>query len=275
MIDNSSIMTEMKFYKFNGAGNDFVVVDCRREQYPLTEHTIAHLCHRRFGIGADGLMTLGVAPEGYDFEMRYYNSDGRLGSMCGNGGRCISAFAHLLGLSHPHPTTGSPCLHFVAYDGDHDAQIISWDNERRRGVVRLGMRTIDRSTVCRCEQGWFLDTGSPHFVMEVDNLNDYDVEAEGRRWRNRLDLFPEGTNVDFIERQPDGALAIRTFERGVEAETWACGTGVTAVAIVSGCKNIHARGGDFEVSFSTTDKAFDNVLLTGPVSLDFEGIVTI
>lgn len=268
-------MNNIAFYKFDGAGNDFVVIDCRHKQFTLTEQDIAHLCHRRFGIGADGLMTLSEAPDGYDFEMRYYNSDGRLGSMCGNGGRCISVFALMLGLDHPHPETQRPWVRFLAYDGPHEAEILSCDEKHGKFVVRLGMSSIDKSTMRQCEGGCFLDTGSPHFVLEVSDLQNYDVENEGRRWRNRLDLFPEGANVDFVERQTDGSLAIRTYERGVEDETWACGTGVTASAIVSGCRCLHARGGDFDVSFDEKDTVFNNIFLTGPVSLNFIGNVSI
>ena len=126
----------MHFYKFDGAGNDFVVVDNRRGECRLGEEEIARICHRRFGVGADGLMLLNAAPAGYDFEMVYCNSDGRVGSMCGNGGRCIAAFAHMLGLGDR--------LHFLGYDGPHDAEIVEWDKELKRGVVRLGMRSVEK-----------------------------------------------------------------------------------------------------------------------------------
>lgn len=254
---------KMDFYKFDGAGNDFVVVDNRKGKCNLGTDEIARICHRRYGVGADGLMTLESAPVGYDFEMCYYNSDGRLGSMCGNGGRCIAAFANMLGL-------GSK-LHFLGYDGPHDAEIITWDNEQRQGIVRLGMRSVDVATVREVADGCFLDTGSPHYVQRVEDLEHFDVVGEGRRLRNRTDLFPEGTNVDFIETLPDGKLYVRTFERGVEDETWACGTGVTACAIVTGNHNIVARGGNFKVDFDITDAAYENVCLTGPVSLNFIG----
>ena len=253
----------MEFYKFDGAGNDFVVIDNRRGEYVLDEQEVARICHRRFGVGADGLMTLEAAPEGYDFEMKYYNSNGRLGSMCGNGGRCIAAFAHMLGMGDK--------LHFLGYDGPHDAEILTWDNEQRVGIVKLGMRSVAVDSVKKMEDGWFLDTGSPHYVLRVEDLEHYDVVGEGRRLRNRADLFPEGANVDFIEDLPDGRLAIRTYERGVEDETWACGTGVTESAIVSGNHRLVARGGDFRVDFDSTGTAYDNVKLIGPVALNFTG----
>ena len=251
----------MEFYKFDGAGNDFVIIDNRERRYSLTEEEIARICHRRFGVGADGLMTLDTAPQGYDFEMHYYNSDGRLGSMCGNGGRCIAAFAHMLGLGTR--------LHFLGYDGPHDAEILAWDG--RIGLVRLGMRSVAVGDIKRLEEGWYLDTGSPHYVLRVKDLAHYDVVREGSRLRHRADLFPEGANIDFVEDLPDGRLMVRTFERGVEDETWACGTGVTACALVTGNRRLVTRGGDFRVDFDPTGTAYENVRLTGPVSLNFTG----
>lgn len=251
----------MEFYKFDGAGNDFVVVDNREGRYSLTESEIARICHRRFGVGADGLMTLDAASDGYDFEMHYYNSDGRMGSMCGNGGRCIAAFAHQLGFNRQ--------MHFKGYDGPHDATILTWDGHQ--GVVRLGMRSVATDDVKMLADGWFLDTGSPHYVQRVVDLKHYDVVGEGRRLRHRTDLFPEGANIDFIEELPDGRLAVRTYERGVEDETWACGTGVTACAIVGGNHCLVTRGGDFQVDFEDTGMVYGNVWLTGPVSLNFTG----
>lgn len=256
----------MDFYKFDGAGNDFVVVDNRNGQCNLGDEEIARICHRRFGVGADGLMTLDAASAGFDFEMHYYNSDGRLGSMCGNGGRCIAAFAHLLGMGR--------LLHFKGYDGPHDAEILEWDTTQRMGIVKLGMRTVASSEVRRCLDGWFLDTGSPHYVQRVVDLKHYDVVGEGRRLRHRTDLFPEGANIDFIEELSDGRLAVRTYERGVEDETWACGTGVTACAIVGGNHRLVTRGGDFCVDFEDTGTVYGNVWLTGPVSLNFTGTWT-
>ncbi len=256
-------MRNMEFYKFDGAGNDFVVVDNRRECHQFSEEEIARICHRRFGVGADGFMSLETGENGYDFEMIYYNSDGRVGSMCGNGGRCIAAFAHMLGLGRK--------LHFLGYDGSHDAEIVTWDNEQKIGIVKLGMRSVKVADVQRVLDGWFLDTGSPHYVQRVIDLEHYDVVGEGRHLRNMANIFPEGTNVDFIEDMPDGRLFVRTYERGVEDETWACGTGVTACAIVTGNSRIVARGGDFRVNFDATGIAYDNVYLIGPVSLNFTG----
>lgn len=257
---------EIPFYKFDGAGNDFVVVDNREGRYCFDEEGIARICHRRFGVGADGLMTLERPPEGYDFEMKYYNSDGRLGSMCGNGGRCISMFAHLLGMGKN--------LHFLGFDGPHDVEVLMWDEGRRVGLVQLGMRSVAIGAISRLDDGWFLDTGSPHYVLRVSDLEHYDVVGEGRRLRHRTDLFPEGANIDFVEELPDGRLFVRTFERGVEGETWACGTGVTACALVTGNRRLVTRGGDFRVDFDPTGTEYSNVKLTGPVSLNYTGIWT-
>lgn len=257
---------DIEFYKFDGAGNDFVVVDNRKAMRQYDEATVARLCHRRFGVGADGFMLLERAGDGYDFEMIYYNSDGRVGSMCGNGGRCIAAFAYLLGLGDK--------LHFLGYDGPHDATIVSWDKEQRLGIVTLGMRSVPTASVQRVLDGWFLDTGSPHYVQRVEDLEHYDVVGEGRRLRQMTDIFPHGTNVDFIEDMSDGRLMVRTYERGVEDETWACGTGVTACAIVTGNHRLLTRGGDFRVDFDATDATYDKVRLTGPVSLNFKGTWT-
>lgn len=272
----------MKFYKFDGAGNDFVVIDNRDGLFHATEDEVALICHRRFGVGADGLMTLERAARGFDFEMRYYNSDGRLGSMCGNGGRCIAAFAYLIGVKGSERAidggseriNGGVVLkryYFKGYDGPHDAEIVLWDKVRRAGIVKLGMRDVAVSEVRRCLDGWFVDTGSPHYIQRVSELEHYDVVGEGRRIRNLVEEFPEGTNVDFVEERPDGRLFVRTYERGVEDETWACGTGVTACALVTGNRGVVTRGGDFEVTFDETGSRYENVCLIGPVALNFTG----
>ena len=254
----------MQFYKFDGAGNDFVVVDNRGIEVPRWEpgeEEVSGICHRRFGVGADGLMTLERGEDGVDFEMHYYNSDGRRGSMCGNGGRCIAAFAHMLGMGER--------LRFKAYDGMHDAVILRWDGQR--GVVRLGMKRVALNEVRQVADGWLVDTGSPHYVQRVSDLQYFDVVGEGRRLRGRTDLFPEGVNVDFVEEMEDGRLAVRTYERGVEDETWACGTGVTASALVTGRHEVATRGGDFRVDFEVRGEWFEQVWLTGPVSFNFIG----
>jgi len=257
------------FYKFDGAGNDFVVIDNRNGSFNLSHEAVEHICRRRFGVGADGLMTLCAAPAGYDFVMRYFNSDGFPADMCGNGGRCIALFAHLLGLGRA--VDGLPHLSFLADDGPHEADVLQWDAEKRRGTVSLGMRDVPARGLTPVLDGHLLNTGVPHYVQEVADLQHFDVVGEGRRLRHHPALGPDGANVDFVEPQPDGSLRIRTYERGVEDETWACGTGVTACAIVTGIRNIHARGGYFTVTFDNNGGRYSDIRLTGPVSLNYIG----
>lgn len=268
---------QLPFYKFDGAGNDFVVIDARQQAPALSADQIARICHRRFGVGADGLMLLcppssecPTANAECAFTMQYFNSDGSAADMCGNGGRCIAALAHVLGLSDADRN-----LHFMASDGPHHAHVVTWDASARKGVVQLGMRDVATAEVRRVLDGWLLNTGVPHYVQRVEDIDHWDVEGEGRRLRHHPALGPEGANVDFIADLPDGRLMVRTYERGVEGETWACGTGVTAAAIVSGNGNILTRGGDFNVSFTPTPSAYTHLLLTGPVALNFVGEVVL
>lgn len=261
-------MTTLHFHKFDGAGNDFIVIDARQEECLLSKEQIAYLCHRRFGIGADGLMTLSADPDGnFDFVMHYYNSDGGEASMCGNGGRCIALFAHRLGLSH------ADRVRFLASDGPHDAEILHYEPYTGKGVVRLGM--CDVKGVERRIDGWLLNTGVPHYVQQVSDLDHFDIRNEGRRLRFHPELGSEGANVDFVESDGEGVLHIRTYERGVEDETWACGTGVTAAALVTGCHRVKALGGDFVVDFHPINNGFDQVMLTGPASFNFKGEIAI
>lgn len=286
---------DFKFYKFDGAGNDFVIIDSRDRELGLTADQIARVCHRRFGVGADGLMLLTDGGEEYDFRMTYYNSDGHTAEMCGNGGRCIAMFAYLLGMgSAGKPYLGQepdrgfsiaynfgmlqaqeemarPRLYFLASDGPHDAEIIQWDETGQMGLVKLGMRDVERDSIVRVLDGYLLNTGVPHYVQKVSDLEHYDVAGEGRRLRHHPELGSEGANVNFIEEQPDGTLLVRTYERGVEDETWACGTGVTACAIVTGNQRLATRGGNFKVDFCRSMDCFTKVYLTGPVSLNFTG----
>ena len=267
-------MKEIEFYKFDGAGNDFIIVDGRHTPINLSHDDIAALCHRRFGIGADGFMNLGAGNDDYDFTMRYYNSDGGQASMCGNGGRCIVLFAFLLGIGISDPTT-LPRYRFLASDGPHTADILNYDTQRQQGQVCLGMRDVPTAGIKPCLDGWLLNTGVPHYVQQVSNLAEFDVFNEGRRLRHHPELGPEGANVNFVELSPEGILNVRTYERGVEDETWACGTGVTACAIVCNCNKLSARGGKFEVDFQKSPKSYTNVTLTGPASFNFKGIVKI
>lgn len=259
---------ELKFYKYQGTGNDFILLDNRDNNISLTTEQVNFLCNRRFGVGADGLILLELEP-GVDFKMVYYNSDGNLSSMCGNGGRCIVAFASLLGL------IGSKTK-FMAVDGLHEAVV------QEDGTVGLKMKDVNH--VEEGEDYFYLDTGSPHYVKVVEGIEAYDVFNEGRtiRYNNRFEA--EGTNVNFIEKKEKG-LFVRTYERGVEAETLSCGTGVTAAALVaaingmaSGKNNcsIQTPGGWLEVSFEKVlDKHFYNIWLKGPATLVFSGAISL
>ena len=231
-----------ELHKYSGAGNDFVVLDGRTEDVSefRTPERIAALCDRKSGfaaadgrIGADGLMILNGGDAEYDFRMEYYNSDGSGGMMCGNGGRCIVAFADELGLV---PRAGG-VFRFLAADGPHTGEILrqAQDDSARfpggRKTVRL--RMIDVKVYHPALDGWFVDTGTRHFVRFVPDAEAVDVEAEGRRARWDPVFAPVGANANFVSVDPDGTLRVRTFEKGVEGETLACGTGITAAAIAT------------------------------------------
>lgn len=256
----------MKFFKYQGAGNDFVLVDNRDQQFDAGDTAlVAHLCDRRFGIGADGLMLL-QEREGFDFEMLYYNADGNLGSMCGNGGRCIVAFAKHLGVINNSTK-------FLAVDGEHEATI----NETADWV---SLKMIDVHTIKKYDAHYELNTGSPHYVQLVDKLADIDVFHAGRAIRYNDTYRQEGINVNFVEPRGVG-YAVRTYERGVENETLACGTGVTAVALAMALHHnqtgsidtpIEAMGGNLNIRFSHLGGGnFTNIYLEGPAKLVFEG----
>ena len=231
-----------ELHKYSGAGNDFVVLDGRKEDVSefRTPERIAALCDRKSGfsaadgrIGADGLMILNAGDAEYDFRMEYYNSDGSGGMMCGNGGRCIVAFADELGLV---PRAGG-VFRFLAADGPHTGEILrqAQDDGARfpggRKTVRL--RMIDVKVFHPALDGWFVDTGTRHFVRFVPDAEAVDVETEGRRARWDPVFAPVGANANFVSVDPDGTLRVRTFEKGVEGETLACGTGITAAAIAA------------------------------------------
>lgn len=256
---------KIKFFKYQGAGNDFILIDNRNGDFVQTnEDLIGQLCDRRFGIGADGLMLLQYT-KNFDFEMLYYNADGREGSMCGNGGRCIVAFARDLGIVERDTD-------FLAVDGVHQASIIG-------DQVNLGM--IDVHEVARDGEAFVLNTGSPHFVKIVEDLANYPVYAEGKRIRNNDTYQEKGINVNFVERDGDGYF-VRTFERGVEDETLACGTGATAAAMAMAIQEdrvgemeipIRVMGGQLRISFRREGNSFTQVFLKGPANFVFEGTV--
>ncbi|MFW5778023.1 MAG: diaminopimelate epimerase [Bacteroidota bacterium] len=263
---------QQTFYKYHGAGNDFIIM---YDEYnnvfnnvPDRQRLIATLCHRRFGIGADGLMLL-QNDEKYDFKMVYFNSDGKPGTMCGNGGRCLVKFAFDVGkITHSSQ--------FVASDGPHEASILEDDGSG--GIVSLGMNDV--KDLEQNKDRFILDTGSPHMVQFVENVKSLNVFEEGRNIRYSSEWEKQGINVNFVEITED-ELLIRTYERGVENETWACGTGVTAAAIAAHAAGIKrknntytlwAKGGKLSVSFDHfRHHHYQNIVLTGPAVKVFEG----
>lgn len=268
----------IRFFKYQGAGNDFIVIDNRAEVFPENnENLVNKLCNRRFGIGADGLMLLNKHAS-YDFEMKYYNADGKIGTMCGNGGRCMVAFAKKLEIFDNKTD-------FLASDGHHYAEYFS--DSRRVKLGMIAVNEVQNWNLLSAFEGYFLQTGSPHLVIEVENLKDFDVFSEGEKLRHHPDFAPiGGTNVNFVEKKPghDHAYALRTFERGVEDETYACGTGATAAAIAMIYKQgktgtfqipVEVLGGELTLYFDYDGNVFKDVYLEGPAEFVFEGTIHI
>ena len=259
---------ELTFYKYEGTGNDFVMIDNRQGAFPKgNTKLVAHLCNRRFGIGADGLILL-ENDKTADFRMVYYNSDGNQSSMCGNGGRCIVAFAKKLQLIEQETT-------FIAVDGLHYATIAA------DGTISLQMKDVD--TIKVTPEYAFLNTGSPHHVQLVDDLENCNVKEKGAAIRYSDWYGQSGSNVNFVKKIGADLFAIRTYERGVEDETLSCGTGATAVAIAmkvtgktdSNTIQIKVEGGTLTVSFRPLEGRFVNVFLKGPASFVFEGTIVV
>lgn len=251
------------FSKYQGTGNDFMIIDNRNNSVNLTKKQIAQLCNRRFGVGADGLMLL-EKHLATDFNMRYFNADGNEGSMCGNGGRCLVAFAKSLAIIDKETT-------FNTIDGTHRAII------KQKNMVSLQMQDVKE--VLKIDGNYFVDTGSPHYVIFSQNIKDTDVYTEGKKIRESKRFAPKGTNVNFVEIN-NNHLLVRTYERGVEDETLSCGTGVTAAAICASAKlntdknsfDIRTRGGNLNVSFQKNrNNTFTNIWLTGPAQFVFKG----
>ena len=254
------------FNKYQGTGNDFIIIDNRTLQFEADNTgLISRMCDRRFGIGADGLILVS-ALKGYDYEMKYFNSDGRESTMCGNGGRCTAAFAARHGIAGKDQR-------FRAIDGQHNATVL--ENQ-----VRLSMNDVtDITTV---NGNFFLNTGSPHYIVPVNDANGTDVFSEGRKLRYSEPFAPGGTNVNFVEFGRQG-IFVRTYERGVEDETLSCGTGVTASAIASvlsghfvkGNIDVSTKGGKLNVEFRQEGKRITGIWLTGPATFVFDGVIEI
>ncbi|MGW8316477.1 MAG: diaminopimelate epimerase [Bacteroidales bacterium] len=263
------------FSKYHGTGNDFIMLDGRDQDVtPFNSIIISEVCHRRLGVGADGLIILENSSMA-DFRMRYYNSDGREGTMCGNGGRCITRFAEHLGLIGKETT-------FEGIDGPHRATILADNN--------ISLLLKDVNGIRMLEDGYLLDTGSPHFIQFVNDLDSIDVENLGREIRHQSRFGSDGVNVNFVyagsgrSDRFSGEISVRTYERGVEAETLSCGTGVTAAAICTAMHlqsdiltfAVNTRGGTLRVSFrDTTHNSFTDVTLTGPAVKVFEGTLQV
>ena len=257
-------MAKIYFYKYQGTGNDFIFIDNRKNVFePGNLKLISRLCHRKFGIGADGLVLIENHPKA-DFEMIYFNPDGSQ-SFCGNASRCTTRFAQKLGLIHDK-------ARFLAIDGVHEAFI-------HDGLVHLKMGDVknveDLSPDC------FVHTGSPHYIKYVEELEQFPVYKTGRAIRYSQPYKENGTNVNFVQLHEGNSVSVRTYERGVEDETLSCGTGVTAVALAVSLKNykspveVKTRGGVLQVSFERHENGFRKVYLTGPAEMVFEGQIEV
>jgi diaminopimelate epimerase len=257
----------MIFYKYQGTGNDFIILDDRKKDFQLSQKEIAFLCHRRFGIGADGLMLLQNA-EGYDFRMVYFNSDGTEGTMCGNGGRCLVRFAADLGIVQEK-------AHFIAIDGPHLAFI---------DEAKISLQMQDVNEIKQLSPDYYTNTGSPHYVQFCKNIAQVNVREIGSQIRySEAFVEQNGTNVNFVELMEDNKIFVRTYERGVEDETYSCGTGVTAAALVTHITSgypspvkIETLGGQLAVKFEgDLETGFHQIFLIGPAKKVFEGKIVI
>ena len=263
----------MRFTKMNGAGNDFIIVEnlCGELDEQKLSKLARTLCDRRMSIGADGLMAVVPAKGTADYGMLFFNCDGSLGEMCGNGARCFALFAEHLGI-------GGETKYFDATDGMHTARIRRAKN--RTGEIELGM--INVSEIRSGKGWWFLNTGVPHYVEFTEELDGVDVKGLGRMIRHDTARFPQGTNVNFAEIAGEGEIRMRTYERGVENETLACGTGATAAAIITNYALQHETtkyritvpGGELHVRFSHEPgtQTYTDIRLTGPARRVFKGV---
>lgn len=251
------------FHKYHGTGNDFILVDNRKNDFESENRKlIDKMCNRHIGIGADGLILLENSKE-HDFKMRYFNADGLEGSMCGNGGRCIVSFANYLGIIKDK-------THFEAIDGVHNASI-------EVDSISLQMNDVEKIEIY--EKHCFLDTGSPHHVTMIEGIETFPVFDKGREIRYGTPYFEKGANINFVEQIDKNTFNVRTYERGVENETLSCGTGVIATAIAMNAKGktkkkkifLHTLGGKLEVSFKKTKDTYHNIILNGPAQLVYTG----
>jgi diaminopimelate epimerase len=254
----------IEFFKYQGTGNDFVMIDNRDLQFPKVKEAIKKLCDRRFGIGGDGLILL-ENDATTDFKMVYYNSDGNESTMCGNGGRCLVAFAHFLDIFEDQTT-------FTAIDGLHEAEI-------HNGIIKLKM--IDVHSIKNIDADFELNTGSPHCVKFVETVEDYQIYENGKKIRNSASYYQDGINVNFVEQISENEIFIRTYERGVEDETFSCGTGATASALVflkdknQFSVKVKVLGGNLKVYAEQSGETFKNIWLEGPAKQVFKGKINL
>ena len=257
---------QIQFFKYQGTGNDFIILDNRDRHYDgLSKEDVAFLCDRRFGIGGDGLMLLNTG-EGVDFVMTYFNSDGRESTMCGNGGRCLVRFANHAGIE-------KELYRFLAIDGIHEARV-----EGKNVALKMN----DVSSIDKREDASVLDTGSPHYVAAVKDIKNFEVFEKGKAIRYNEEFKREGININFVEALSPSQIFVRTYERGVEDETFSCGTGVTAAALVfgqegSGTKEMEVKtlGGELKVRFTKTAEGYSDIWLIGPAEAVFQGNINL
>ena len=265
-MSGENLAMRIRFSKYHGTGNDFIIIDNRMLLVQLSEKQVASLCHRRFGIGADGLIMIEESEVGF-IKMRYYNSDGIEAGMCGNGGRCVAAWVNNM-------DPGFKNFVFEAADGLHKAEV----NDHGNGLYQVKLSISDVFEFEKLTDGYFIHTGSPHFVVFTSEAEQMDVVGMGRQLRYDERFQPYGANVNFVSFQ-ESAIAVRTYERGVEDETLSCGTGVTASAIAaflhSGANQskwkIYTRGGELMVSSDFDGQGFGNIILEGPARFLFHG----
>ncbi|WP_185851189.1 diaminopimelate epimerase [Blattabacterium cuenoti] len=268
---------KLYFFKYEGTGNDFILIDNRKKIIPEFNHSFfKKLCHRRFGVGADGIILIKNDTKSYNnFYMKYYNSDGKESTMCGNGGRCAIAFSNKLGI-----TKKKDKVFYGTIDGNHCGMILN------KKLISTNLINVNRDKIKICSKYVFLNTGSPHHVIFVENLKKIDVFRKGREISKNLYSDRGGVNVNFVEILGKNIINVRTYERGVENETLSCGTGVTASVIAiyetekffyheNGKTLVNTLGGELWVSLKKIKNQYKDIYLTGRVQFIFEGFIHI
>jgi diaminopimelate epimerase len=267
---------QFPFTKMNGAGNDFIMLDNRHEKLALDSARIALLCDRHRGVGADGVLAVEPPVRGADFRMRYYNADGGEAEMCGNGARCFARFLRRLGADKSEISFETLAGIIRASFPDNEVRVAMSDPHSHRPPVSLEING-------RTQEVHFVNTGVPHAVVFTDDVETVDVSKDGAALRHHPAFAPKGTNANFVQVFSSESIAIRTYERGVEGETLACGTGVCAAALLHHLRtrspspvHVKVRGGDIlQVAFEAYGSGFHNVTLTGPADFVFDGTISL